>query len=96
MSRKPYWQNPPSLSDVIAAWSIANPSVVERFKGYTAADIVLLGGAARAYFQGAIIGHLTNEADNRRLSEGARRRVKPSKELLHAVKVTRAWLEFSP
>lgn len=86
MKRKPVYLAPPTLDDVTRAWSVAQPRLVERFEAMNAAAPTPRAVTARAFFQGVVVGCLVELDARRKLPRGAAR----------ALKITRAWLEFSP
>lgn len=86
MKRKPYYMAPPTLDNVTRAWSVAQPRLVERFEAMNAAAPMPRAVTARAFFQGVVAECLVELDARRKLPRGAAR----------ALKITRAWLEFSP
>lgn len=70
-----------SLEDVVSAWEAA---------GFRS-DKMRHGFLARPFLQGVVLQHLEQERQRRR---GGRGMIKPKKEALHAIRVTRRWLEF--
>lgn len=87
MKRAPFYEQPPTIAEVRAAWRKARPDAVsyQRRASFT----------QRAFFQGAVAEHLKQEAERASNPKRANLLYRPTTAAEKtAIAVTRAWLEF--